>query len=280
MISARLCGGLGNQLFQIFTTIAFAFKYSKPFFFLNYFDLKTGRHPYWNTFLSALKPFLKEINTLPPIHYFKEQSFTYEPIDNEYPRGTAQVLIGYFQSPKYFDEYKRFIYKLLKIEEKKELVKTKLTNIVSLNNDTINISIHFRFGDYKLYPEIYNILDETYYKNALKYILHFVETNKPINLLYFVEESSKNEANQIIDLLHTEYPFINIIYINDDFDDWEQLLVMSLCNHNIIANSTFSWWGAYLNANNNAITCCPQKWFATKCDKDIRDLYLRTWKII
>ena len=78
MISCKLAGGLGNQLFQIFTTIACALKYSKPFFFLNNRQLGDGtngttiRYTYWDTFLLALKPFLKEFNTIPELMFIKE----------------------------------------------------------------------------------------------------------------------------------------------------------------------------------------------------------------
>ena len=76
MISSKLCGGLGNQLFQIFTTISYAIENSKPFFFLNNFQLGNGsngatiRYTYWNTFLSALYPFLRNINEIPQLTYY------------------------------------------------------------------------------------------------------------------------------------------------------------------------------------------------------------------
>ena len=78
MISCKLCGGLGNQLFQIFTTIAYALKYTKPFFFLNNHQLGNGsngstiRYTYWETFLTALKPFLKNMNEIPQLMFINE----------------------------------------------------------------------------------------------------------------------------------------------------------------------------------------------------------------
>ena len=88
MNSCRLQGGLGNQLFQIFTTISYAIENSKPFFFLNNFQLGNGsngstiRYTYWNTFLSALYPFLRNINEIPQFTYITENDFKYQVLPN------------------------------------------------------------------------------------------------------------------------------------------------------------------------------------------------------
>ena len=279
MITARLCGGLGNQLFQIFTTIAHAYHYSKPFFFLDNYELRGGsikRHTYWNTFLSALNPFLKNIEKIPPLQKYEEPSYTYKKITND---NYAKLLVGYFQSYKYFDLYKEIIYKLLKIDAKKYVVFNKINalNIVNFREENI-ISVHFRFGDYKLYPELYHLLDETYYINSLRFIIGKLDKSIPIKVLYFVEEDSRTDAEQIINKLKTEFVTIReFIYIDNTFSDWQQMLLMSLCNHNVIANSTFSWWGAYLNTNKDPIICCPDKWFTLQSGKDIKDLYPLSW---
>ena len=91
MISSKLCGGLGNQLFQIFTTISYAIENSKPFFFLNNYQLGNGsngstiRYTYWDTFLSSLKPFLKNMNQIHGLTFLNEKTFTYNelPIPSE-----------------------------------------------------------------------------------------------------------------------------------------------------------------------------------------------------
>jgi len=280
MISCKLCGGLGNQLFQIFTTIAYAMKYSKPFFFLNnqlLGNISSGttiRHTYWETFLSSLKPFLKNMNEIPQLMFIKEKDFTYNPLPENFEEKMGTLLVGYFQSPKYFERCKEVIYKLLKIDLKKLIVKTK----VNINFEDMNIiSLHFRFGDYKRYPNVYPLLYELYYKNALSYIVNELSNNTELVVLYFCENESLSEVNDIIKNLK-EY-FSNISFQRADplLEDWEQMLLMSLCNYNIIANSTFSWWGAYLNTNICKIVCYPDKWFMPQANKDTKDLFLDDW---
>jgi hypothetical protein len=282
MISCKLCGGLGNQLFQIFTTIDYAIKYSKLFFFLNTYQLgnsSTGvtvRHTYWETFLSSLKPFLKNGNHLPDLICITEKNFTYKEIPENVEKNYGTLLVGYFQSPKYFNENKEFICNLLKVDLKKMIVKNKIT--VNLT-DIYSISMHFRFGDYKKYPHIYPLLGYEYYNNALAYILDKIplKIQREIIVLYFCEDDSLIESLNIINYLNKAFPKIKFQRVDSNIEDWEQMLFMSLCNNNIISNSTFSWWGAYLNSNDGRIVCYPERWFMPDVDKDTKDLFLEDW---
>ena len=68
------------------------------------------------------------------------------------------------------------------------------------------------------------------------------------------------------------------IKVSDEYHDWEQLLIMSVCDHNIIANSSYSWWGAYLNENKNKTVMYPEKWFGKKMQQhNLCDLFPLTW---
>lgn len=282
MISCKLCGGLGNQLFQIFTTIAYALKNNKPFFFLNTNQLGNGhngvtiRYTYWDTLFSKMKPFLKDINSIPKMLIIPEENFMY----NELPvnkNNIGALLVGYFQSPKYFDVYKNVICKLLGLDVKINTVKQKVSN--NLEN-VISISMHFRFGDYKKYPHIYPLLNTNYYKTALQYILKNMAINEeiPIVVYYFCEIESILEVEKIIyEMKKTIGTSIKFKRVEDELCDWEQMIFMSLCNHNIIANSTFSWWGAYLNSNNDAIVCYPEQWFMPQRYVDTSDLFVNNW---
>ena len=100
MISCKLAGGLGNQLFQIFTTIAYALTYSNPFFFLNNHKLSSGlngttiRYTYWDTFLSSLKPFLKDMDYIPPLMFINEPSFNYNKLPENLENSMSTLLVG------------------------------------------------------------------------------------------------------------------------------------------------------------------------------------------
>jgi hypothetical protein len=83
-----------------------------------------------------------------------------------------------------------------------------------------------------------------------------------------------------MDKLKQTYPTLTFEMIDFNISDWQQLLLMSLGKHNIIANSTFSWWGAYLNTSPERIVCYPDSWFGIK-QKSInntKDLFPPDWK--
>ena len=278
MLSCKLQGGLGNQLFQIYTTIAHAELTNSKFFFSNAYELNcsvTNRHTYWDTFLSRLKPFLLDPKIINQSYIaIKEKGFTYNPLSIN-DQSKIRILIGYFQSYKYFDNYFFTINRLLKIDE----FKVRLTNkYLHLINEDKPISMHFRLGDYKKLPDHYAILGVEYYKTALNYLI----TNKTLEktVLYFCEDQDLEDVENMISDLKAEFPG-SIIFLRADpeLEDWEQLILMSLCRHNIIANSTFSWWGAYLNTSREKIVVCPLTWFGPKLKQshDLRDIYPPEW---
>jgi len=287
MLTCKIQGGLGNQLFQIFTTLAMALRFNKPFFFLNNYQLGNGengstiRYTYWETFLSSLKPFLKNLKQIPELTIIKENSFKYENIEqNIYLQLSKKinngiVLVGYFQSPLYFEKYKNMICKLIKLEEKKIAVKNK----IQLQDDFLRcaISLHFRVGDYKKLQDFHPILSEKYYINCISYILS-KQTNKNLNkVLYFCEDEDLDEVEKTIKNLEIIFPLLNFTRCISILEDWEQLLLMSMCSNNIIANSTFSWWGAYLNNNPDKIVCYPEQWFGPRAGHDTSDLFPKDW---
>ena len=70
---------------------------------------------------------------------------------------------------------------------------------------------------------------------------------------------------------------IEFHFVRDTIADWQQMLLMSVCDHNIIANSTFSWWGAYFNANPEKVVCYPSVWFGPGVSHDTRDMFPESW---
>ena len=277
-------GGLGNQLFQIFTTIAYALEHNCPFVFLNQFQLNSGndgatiRYSYWNTFLQFLRPFLRD--NLHGFTTIKELDFTYNKLPLVMNNKNIE-LFGHFQSYKYFQSYKATILKLIKFDNlKKDLLEQHPLFKVNTNNKIV--SIHCRLGDYKQLPNHYIILPINYYINALQYILNSND-NTNLKVVYFCEQSDLLEVLKIIHILKEQFVSLEFInYSNKLIEDWQELLLMSCCNYNIIANSTFSWWAAYLNNNANNIICYPSKWFGLLLSNKNKlvDLFPPNWRCI
>ncbi len=288
MLTCQLMGGLGNQLFQIFATISYAIKSKNAFAFQNIekliFSNSTIRETFWTTFLSKLKFCL--IKEFPEdIILLKENGFMFNEIDNNQLMNKNTCLFGYFQSYKYFEEYYDTICDLINLDfQKKEvIVKSGLTEEY-LNN---TISMHFRLGDYKKLPNHHPILTYKYYKKCLQ----FFETIKNIsselkmltilNVLYFCEDDDVEDVIITINKLEKKFPNYNFIRASNLLKDYEQMLLMSCCANNIIANSSFSWWGAYFNSNPQKVVCYPNIWFGPACNHNTSDLFPLSWyKII
>ena len=269
-------GGLGNQLFQIFNLISYCLTHKVAFHFEPQKQEKEERPFYWDTFLKSLKPFIKikQINQL-----YREPHFHYKEMPSYSVIQKPFKIVGYFQSYKYFQHQEKNIFKLIKLEKQKETTKTKYMDIYNFEN---TISLHFRIGDYKHLQEHHPIVSIDYYKKAIQYIINKTN-NKDWTILYFYEEQDKEEINKNISMIKETFPNLIFAPINTNISDYEQILLMSLCKHNIIANSSFSWWGAYFNTNENKIVCHPDqnKWFGPgQGKKNMDDLIPHTWNKI
>ena len=268
MITCNIIGGLGNQLFQIFATISFALKHKQVFCF-TYKTMTGKRQMYWDNFLSTLTLFTNArmmTNVLP----IPESSY-YSTIPNSYQN---IMLTGYFQNPAYFKEYYEPICRMIRIDAQKEKIKETLSQF----NFDNSISMHFRQGDYLLLPDHYKILTFDYYKKSLDYIKE--RKREKHTVLYFCEDPNLPQVIDIIKQLKEVYPLVEFTRAPSDLEDWQQLLMMSCCQHNIIANSTFSWWGAYFNSNPEKIVCSPAEWFGPKIDIKMEDLLPEEWTTI
>jgi hypothetical protein len=117
------------------------------------------------------------------------------------------------------------------------------------------VSMHFRLGDYVSIQQYHPVMSIKYYINALRLMIDRLSTDQ-FRVIYFNESQDQSTVNVSIKVLSKTFP--NLVFVQADLsEDWEQMLLMSVCNHNIIANSSFSWWGAYFNANPDKIVCCP-----------------------
>ena len=272
MITAHLMGGLGNQLFQIFATIAYSLNNRKRFIFeynKRSREAKYRQITYWENFLKNLKRFTTQKNINCPV--YKEKNFTY----NNIPIITQDFkLFGYFQNEKYFKSQYENIIKFIGLRKQQEKI------IVPENC----ISLHFRIGDYVLpqFRDAHPLMPIEYYISALNKILFCNTFEKSIwNVLYFCQKKDNNIVEKKITILKEKFPKLKFIKASDEKEDWEQMLMMSCCEHNIIANSSFSWWGAYFNGNKDKIVCYPSVWFGPKlADKDTSDLCPNSWEKI
>ena len=277
MITCHLMGGLGNQLFQIFATISYAIKSRQKFNFLNKTTLNFGtiRYTYWNSFLIKLNFCLVDkFHTF--ITEIKEKNFNF----NEFPIVLNENIMinGYFQSYKYFQDNYEIICKLIGLQTMKSslLEKPSLKSVV--NNFENTISMHFRIGDYKSIQNYHPLMTKEYYHKSLTLITSLYSTN--FTVLYFCENVDINDVNLIVDYLKQEFPKLTFIRGDNTLEDWEQMLLMSCCHHNIIANSSFSWWGAYFNEWTNQIVCYPSIWFGPSINHNTNDLCPPLWNKI
>jgi len=279
MLTCNLMGGLGNQIFQIFATISFSIKSKNQFKFVNLETLGGGktivRYTYWKTFFHKLQPFL--MNQIHSATLIREKGFTYNNIPNEELINKNVLLYGYFQSYKYFKNDYEIICKIIGLENMKNRLIHKLDLPENYLKNTI--SVHFRIGDYKEKQDYHPLLPYGYYENSLEYI-HNKSHAKPFNILYFCEDNDHEEVLITIHKLINKFPNFTFIRGVNILEDWEQLLLMSCCDHNIIANSSFSWWGAYFNSNVDKIVCYPSVWFGPKANNDTKDLCPPEWNKI
>jgi len=275
-------GGLGNQLFQIFTVISYAIKYKHMFKFISAEELGgdgcTKRKTYWKTFLFKLSGFL--MDQYPHFDIvWNEQGFPFKELPQDILSYNNLTIIvrGYFQSYKYFQENFDVICRILNIAEKRlDILEEVVDKFHSAQFLEKSISMHFRLGDYKNLPDYHPIMSSEYYKKSLQYIVNQLDYTP--NVLYFCEDEDLESVNETIQLLKSEFPTIEFERATNTLDDWQQMLLMSCCNHNIIANSSFSWWGAYFNVNPAKIVCYPSVWFGPKMsDVDVSDLFPDEW---
>lgn len=292
MIVSRMDGGLGNQMFQYALASILAKKNNTDILLdMSFFDQtekRLGHTPrnfelaiFNNDYviastrellffrqLSFFNKLKRELGfNYPKIYY--EPSFTYH--EMVLVIKTPVYLKGFFQSYKYFIGYENLIKKVFTfpVDTLDELNEKVIANIKSTNA----IAIHVRRGDY-----VNDVTTQQYHGNCtldyyLKAISLLTARNKDFTLFFFSDDGGWVQE-QFRDLPYPKF-FVNH---NKRENSWKDMMLMSSCNHNIIANSSFSWWAAWLNANPKKMVIAPKKWFA-KSEKGIsaKDLIPPKW---
>jgi hypothetical protein len=290
MIVVELKGGLGNQMFQyafasilanknkakvVIEGVTFEKVEKTPGYtprkfelaiFGNHYDWVSASELYSFNHLSILDKVKKKLGLNYPKIY-NESSFGFQ--KSALLLKSPVYVKGYFQSYKYLLGYEDFIRQLFSfpIQALDEINIELLKKIRSSNT----IAIHIRRGDYvndKLTADYHGSCSIDYYLEAIKLL---VAGTTNIALVFFSDDSDWVKE-QFKDLPYSKI----FVDHNKGTHSWKDMFLMSCCKHNIIANSSFSWWGAWLNINPEKKVIAPKNWYKTK-DIDTQTLLPKEW---
>ncbi len=225
-------GRMGNQFFQIASTLGIALDHGHKFYFPEWKYREYFKNPL------PFKSFA-ELEQMDLI-VLEEKSLGHNCFSVHSDKNYD--LQGFFQSFKYFDKYRSIIQYYFDFND--EVITTTRGKYFDLLREENLCSIHLRAGDYHQFPNHHPILRSDYYQSA---ILHF--------------------PNHKFLVFSDDINYCKSIFVGDNFhfvegnSNIKDVCLMSLCKNNIIANSSFSWWGAYLNRNGNKKVVAPQNWF-------------------
>lgn len=283
MIITRIIGGLGNQMFQYAYAKALEQKGHEVKIDISAFEtyklhggyqldkynidldssIKDENDKFYkNTFFyKVLRRFGMDFS-----RRIKEKSLLFdkkllEIDDNSY-------LDGYFQCEKYFKDIREIILKQFTINQDISNYTKEIKN--KIQNFQNSCSLHIRRGDFvnSTNINIHGACDIEYYKKAMKYL-----EEKVVNINYFIFSDD-------IEWVKENLAIQNAIYIDSKEKriPHEDIYLMSLCKNNIIANSSFSWWGAWLNQNEKKMVIAPKRWFADdKLESQSKDIVCESW---
>jgi len=254
MISCKLQGGLCNQLFQIAATYALAKRNDDECCF----DLDGCYTPNQgnpaNKYKDSILAKIKNSNATYRVFY-TEPRFGYEELTY-----TPNLLLeGYFQSAKYFEDYSKEIKALFSIKLANKFKILSHIDAWGLTGKPLT-SIHIRRGDYLSKSDYHKVQPIEYYQKAMAEI---------------------GDSNFIF--VSDDIEWVKTVFVGDNYryspfnNEEMDLTLMTMCDNNIIANSSFSWWGAYLNENENKKIISPKEWFGPNGPKDIQDIIPENW---
>jgi hypothetical protein len=280
MITVNLKGGLGNQLFQYSVGRALSLRKNQPLNldisgYIKHNAIDTPRQYELVPFnIQANVPALEEVEKLrnpygiftKGLRFFKMKFLRKFNLHFYSTKGV--YLDGFFQSEKYFKDYEKVIRQDLTL---KNPLGPKAQEISGLIKNTPNsISLHVRRGDYvqdATTNKYWGTCSPEYYSKALEYITSKIGQN--VHVFVFSDDIKWVRENMPLNFLAT--------YIDPaDMKDYESLILMSQCNHHIIANSSFSWWGAWLDQKSDKIVVAPSIW-ARKTRSLYKDIIPSSW---
>lgn len=258
-------GNLGNSMFQLAATLGIAAK-------LNY-SVKFPRNPtYFDTNYNCNNislfdgfeidnPVLVNEDYAAIKNYYTEPHFHYDP--NAFNISDNTDIAGYFQSEKYFSHARDIVTKAFTF--KKEYIEkgNSLFSKYSISPHETT-SLHVRRGDYVVKQVYHPLQENAYYEAAFK-------KAKLKNVLVFSDDIEWCKQNIVG----------NNIFYSDTNNSFADMYAMSLCKNNIIVNSTFGWWGAWLNSHTDKVVIAPSKWFGPAYSNVVTtDIIPSQWTII
>lgn len=285
MVVIELTGGLGNQLFQYAFGRSLTIGDSNELYFdvqkykwdnLRGFSLNSYQIPYkivdqqdlmWLHKKSFLGQLINRYKPYYKLHLIEEKTFEFDCNFNLFNRKLC-FYKGYWQSERYFSEIRKTILQDLKITT--PLSSETQFHLNKIKKNKNSVSIHIRRGDYVNDLKTNNFhgaLDLSYYYKSIEFFRSKFE-----NPTFFIFSDDKEFVKKTFSL-ESNFEFIQDVKL-----DYEELFLMSQCENNIIANSSFSWWGAWLNENEHKIVVSPNNWFKNEAmQSQTKDLIPQNW---
>ena len=256
-VTGQLMGGLGNVLFIVATCFALSKKYKvKLRFYSNENMWRDSKRRMIHLYKMFEKFDIDRVYNRKSGITFREPHFFYDSITLD--RRIHNCIYGYFQSYKYFDAYKSELINMLHNPyqnairddlEKYSLNESQQSQESQESQAFEFVSIHVRRTDYLALSDIHLNLSMAYYEEAMS---HFSK-EKSIFLI-FSDDAAFIQKEPLFQNLVNKHIITNE---DDEYCFW----LMTACDHNIIANSSYSWWSSYINSNPNKLVISPSKWF-------------------
>lgn len=287
MIIIRMTGGLGNQMFQyaLFLKLRSLGKEVKMDDRTQYASINARPIMLWCFDISYPRASKKEIDELTDgfmkLHHrirrklfgrksleYAEQSWNF---DKQILVREPAYLTGYFQSERYFRDIEDQVRTVFNFSDKiweglDSVLSERVRGYQKKIGETLAVSVHIRRGDYLKNEEAYgHICTESYYHKAID----LVQKRYPQAVFFFFSNETQWVRKWLEEEYPEEFPF-EIIEGTDEATGYLDLFLMSRCKHHIIANSSFSWWGAWLNADKGKMVIAPSKWHNKQ---DYTDIY-------
>jgi hypothetical protein len=272
IVALDVMGGLGNQIFQLATAYAYAKRNNGRLAVRRLKREPDGRPLYWDSILKGFTGYLVEDHPNNLEEWVESGATEFTEISPlHYP---GKYLKGYLQSPKYFQDCTADIKRFLEpSEDMLKLIQSKYGPL--LNNKDRVVVVHARRTDYLRNQDIINFhgpLSIDYYKQALKEIA--TKVNNPVFLLASDDPLFWKDIINTCDEIQ-----LNNIYILDGENEINTMVLLQQFKYFIIANSTFSWWCAWLSDNPKYVIA-PSKWFGPTGPKHYEDIYMESWQRI